>query len=157
MFSLSVPAYHAEVSKMLAEVPVEQWKSYLRFHLVDGASPYLSDAFVQENFEFYGKTLAGQKELRERGKRVLGTVDAQVGEALGQMYVKVAFPAESKAKMETLIKNLGEALKVRIENLEWMSADTKQKALEKWAKFEPRVGYPDKWREWTGLNTGRDS
>ena len=157
MFSLSVPAYHTEVSKMLAEVPVEQWKSYLRFHLVDGASPYLSDAFVQENFEFYGKTLAGQKELRERGKRVLGTVDAQVGEALGQMYVKVAFPAESKAKMETLIKNLGEALKVRIENLEWMSADTKQKALEKWAKFEPRVGYPDKWREWTGLNTGRDS
>ena len=157
MFSLSVPAYHAEVSKMLADVPAAQWKSYLRFHLLDGAAPYLSNDFVQANFEFYGKTLGGQKELRERGKRVLGTIDGQVGEALGQMYVKVAFPAESKAKMQELIKNLGDALKVRIENLEWMSAETKQKALEKWGKFDPRVGYPDKWREWTGLATSRDS
>ena len=113
MFSLSVPAYHAEVSKMLADVPAAQWKSYLRFHLLDGAAPYLSNDFVQANFEFYGKTLGGQKELKERGKRVLGTIDGQVGEALGQMYVKVAFPAESKAKMETLIKNLSEALKLR--------------------------------------------
>jgi putative endopeptidase len=157
MFSLSVPAYHAEVSKMLAEVPASQWQSYLRFHLIDGAAPYLSDDFVQANYEFYGKTLGGQKELRERGKRVLGTIDGQVGEALGQMYVEVAFPAESKAKMQDLIKNLGDALKLRIENLEWMSADTKKKALEKWASFEPRVGYPDKWREWTGLATSRDS
>ena len=157
MFSLSVPAYHAEVSKMLAEVPAAQWKSYLRFHLLDGAAPYLSKDFVQANFEFYGKTLGGQQELRERGKRVLGAIDGQVGEALGQMYVKVAFPAESKAKMQTLIKNLGDALKLRIENLAWMSADTKKKALEKWAAFEPRVGYPDKWREWTGLATSRDS
>ena len=156
-FSLSVPAYHAEVSKMLADVPVEQWKSYLRFHLVDDASPYLSDAFVQESFNFYGATLSGQKELKERGKRVLDTVDDQVGEALGQLYVKVAFPPESKAKMEALIKNLSDALKVRIENLAWMSADTKKKALEKWATFQPRVGYPDKWREWAGLSTTRDS
>ncbi|GGD57415.1 M13 family metallopeptidase [Pseudoxanthomonas indica] len=156
-FSLSVPAYHAEVSKMLADVPVEQWKSYLRFHLVDDASPYLSDAFVDENFNFYGKELSGKKELRERGKRVLDTVDDQVGEALGQMYVKVAFPAESKQKMEALIKNLSDSLKLRIENLAWMSADTKKKAIEKWAAFQPRVGYPDKWREWTGLTTSRDS
>ncbi len=157
MFSLSVPAYHAEVSKMLADVPAAQWKSYLRFHLLDGAAPYLSNDFVQANFEFYGKTLGGQKELRERGKRVLGTIDGQVGEALGQMYVKVAFPAESKAKMQELIKNLGDALKLRIENLAWMSADTKKKALEKWASFQPRVGYPDKWRSWDGLATSRDS
>ena len=156
-FSLSAPAYHAEVSKMLADVPVDQWQSYLRFHLVDDASPYLSDAFVQQNYEFYGKTLSGQKELKERGKRVLGTVDSEVGEALGQMYVDVAFPAESKAKMEALIKNLSEALKGRIENLAWMSPDTKTKALEKWATFQPRVGYPDKWREWNGLATSRDS
>ncbi len=156
-FSLSVPEYHAEVSRMLADVPVEQWKSYLRFHLVDDASPYLSDAFVQENFDFYGKTLSGQKELRERGKRVLGAIDGEIGEALGQLYVKVAFPPESKAKMEALIKNLSEALKLRIEHLEWMSADTKKKALEKWATFQPRVGYPDKWRDWAGLSTDRDS
>ena len=157
MFSLSVPDYHAEVSKMMADVPLPQWKSYLRFHLLDGVAPYIADDFVQAHFEFYGKTLGGQKELRERGKRVLGTIDGQVGEALGQMYVEVAFPAESKAKMQALIKNLGEALKLRIENLAWMGADTKKKALEKWASFEPRVGYPDKWREWTGLTTDRDS
>lgn len=157
MFSLSVPDYHKEVSKMLADVPAAQWKSYLRFRTVDSASPYLSDAFVQENHNFYGETLRGQKELKERGKRVLGVLDSSAGEAMGQMYVKVAFPPESKARMQELLKNLGDALKVRIENLAWMSPETKKKALEKWATFEPRVGYPDKWRDWTGLSTSRDS
>ncbi|NZA28091.1 peptidase [Luteimonas sp. SJ-92] len=156
-FSLSVPEYHAEVSTMLAEVPVEQWKSYLRFHLVDEASPFLSDAFVEQNHAFYGRTLGGQQELKERGKRVLQTIDRSAGEALGQLYVKVAFPPESKARMEELIGNLSDALKVRIENLEWMSEETKARALEKWETFEPRVGYPDKWRDWSGLATGRDS
>ena len=156
-FSLSVPAFHQEVDRMLVDVPVEQWKSYLRFHVVDGASPYLSDAFAQQNFDFYNKTLGGQKDIEPRWKRVLGTVDGQVGQAMGQLYVQVAFPAESKAKMEALIKNLSDALKLRIENLEWMSADTKKKALDKWNTFEPRVGYPDKWRDWTGLATSRDS
>ncbi len=155
--SVSVPAYHGEVSKMLADVPVQQWQSYLRFHLIDDASPYLADNLVQENFEFYGKTLNGQAELEERGKRVLGTLNDGVGEALGQLYVKVAFPEESKAKMEVLLKNLSESLKLRIENLAWMSPETKKKALEKWASFEPRVGYPDKWRSWDGLSTARDS
>jgi len=157
VFSLAMPEFHAEVSKMLADVPAAQWQSYLRFHTVDGASPYLSDAFVQQNFEFYNKTLRGQKELKERGKRVLGTVESQVGEALGQMYVKVAFTPESKARMETLVKNLSTALKGRIENLAWMGDDTKAKAMEKWASFTPKIGYPDKWRDWNGLSTGRDS
>ncbi len=156
-FSLSVPGYHAEVSKMLADTAPATWRAYLRFHLVDDASPYLSDAFAQENYDFYGKALSGQKELKERGKRVLDAVDRQAGEALGQLYVKVAFPPESKAKMEALIKNLSEALKVRIGNLAWMSPETKDKALEKWKTFEPRVGYPDKWRDWSGLATSRDS
>ncbi len=156
-FSLSVPGFHQEVGKMLGDVPVAQWQSYLRFRTVSAAAPYLSDAFVQENYAFYGKTLSGQQELKERGKRVLDTIDSEAGEALGQMYVQVAFPPESKAKMESLIKNLSEALKLRIQNLEWMSADTKKKALEKWASFQPRVGYPDKWRDWAGLATSRDS
>ena len=156
-FSLSSPAFHAEVGKMIGDVPAAQWKSYLRFRTLSAASPYLSDAFVQENYAFYGKELSGQNELKERGKRVLDTIDDEAGEALGQMYVKVAFPPESKAKMEGLIKNLSEALKARIELLEWMTPDTKKKALEKWASFQPRVGYPDKWREWTGLSTTRDS
>nr|WP_255682286.1 M13-type metalloendopeptidase [Luteimonas sp. BDR2-5] len=156
-FSLSVPSFHQEVDAMLIDVPVEQWKSYLRFHVVDGASPYLSDAFAQQNYDFYNRILSGQQEIEPRWKRVLGTIDSEVGQAMGQLYVQVAFPPESKAKMEALIANLSDALKVRIENLEWMSAETKQKALEKWDTFEPRVGYPDKWRDWTGLATSRDS
>jgi putative endopeptidase len=157
MFSLAMPEFHGEVSKMLADVPAAQWQSYLRFHAVDGASPYLSDAFVQENYDFYSKTLRGQKELKERGKRVLDVIEGQTGEALGQMYVKVAFTPESKARMETLVKNLSEALKLRIENLAWMSPETKKKAMEKWASFTPKIGYPDKWRDWSGLATTRDS
>jgi putative endopeptidase len=157
MFSLSVPAFHAEVSKMLAEVPADQWQSYLRFHTVDSASPYLSDNFVQENFNFYNKTMRGQAELKERGKRVLDTIESEAGEAMGQMYVKVAFPAESKARMEELVKNLSASLKTRIEGLAWMSDETKKKAEEKWAAFTPKIGYPDKWRDWTGLETTRDS
>jgi putative endopeptidase len=157
MFSLSIPAFHAEVSKMLADVPAQQWQSYLRFHTVDSASPYLSDNFVQENFNFYNKTLRGQDELKERGKRVLDTIEGEAGEALGQMYVKVAFPPESKARMQELVKNLSESLKVRIEKLDWMGDETKKKAMEKWAAFTPKIGYPDKWRDWTGLETSRDS
>ena len=157
MFSFAMPDFHQEVSKMLADVPAAQWKSYLRFHTVDGASPYLSDAFVQENFNFYSKTLLGQKEIKPRWKRVLATLDNKAGEAFGQIYVQVAFPAESKARMEALIKNMSEALKARIENLAWMSPETKAKAIEKWKTFDPRIGYPDKWRDWTGLSTSRDS
>lgn len=157
MFSLAIPAFHQEVSKMLADVPAAQWQSYLRFHTIDSAAPYLSDDFANERFDFYGKTLRGQKEMKERGKRVLGTIEEEAGEAMGQLYVKVAFPAESKARMEQLVKHLSDALKVRIEHLTWMSDATKKKALDKWASFTPKIGYPDKWRSWEGLATQRDS
>ena len=157
MFSLAIPAFHQEFDKMLADVPADTWKAYLRFHTVDGASPFLSDAFVQENYNFYNKTMRGQKEIKERWKRVLDTVENQAGEALGQMYVQVAFPPESKERMEKLVQNLRDALKVRLENLAWMSPDTKKKAMEKWAAFTPKIGYPDKWRPWDGLQTSRDS
>ena len=120
---------------MLADVPAGQWQSYLRYHTVDGASPYLSDAFVQEHFAFHNQAMRGQKDLKERGKRVLDTIGNQAGEALGQMYVDVAFPAESKQRMDALVKNLSEALKPRIEGLAWMSDETKKKAVEKWASF----------------------
>lgn len=157
MFSFAMPDFHAEVSEMLADVPAEQWQSYLRFHTVDGASPYLSDEFAEENFKFYSQTMRGQKEMKEREKRVLDTIGGQAGEALGQMYVDVAFPADSKARMEELVGNLSDALKTRIENLDWMGDETKKKAIEKWASFTPKVGYPDKWRDWSGLETSRDS
>ncbi|MEE7566282.1 peptidase, partial [Xanthomonas sp. Kuri4-3] len=156
-FSLAIPAFHQEVSKMIGDTDPAIWRAYLRFHAVDSASPYLSQAFVDENFAFYNKTLRGQKEIKPRWKRVLATVNGQAGEALGQLYVKVAFPADSKAKMETLVGNLRTALKARIEKLDWMSPETKAKAIAKWESFTPKIGYPEKWREWNGLSTGRDS
>jgi putative endopeptidase len=155
--SLGIPAFHQEVSRMLEDVRVAQWQSWLRFKLLDDASPYLSDAFVSERFDFYGKTLQGQKELRPRWKRVLGVIEGSAGEAMGQRYVEVAFPPSSKAQMQQLVNNLREALKARIENLTWMSDATKKKALDKWAAFNTKIGYPDKWRDWTGLTTSRDS
>ncbi|MCC4604145.1 peptidase [Xanthomonas campestris pv. badrii] len=157
MFSLAIPAFHQEVSKMIADTDPAIWRAYLRFHTVDGASPFLSQPFVDENFAFYNKTLRGQKEIKPRWKRVLATINGQAGETLGQMYVKVAFPADSKAKMETLVTNLRTALKARIEKLDWMSPETKAKAIAKWESFTPKIGYPEKWRDWNGLSTGRDS
>ncbi|QWP79377.1 peptidase [Lysobacter sp. K5869] len=156
-FSLAMPDFHKEVSKMIADTPLDAWRAFLRYHAVDEASPYLSDAFVQESFEFHAKAMRGQKEPKARWKRVLGGIDGQAGEAMGQLYVKVAFPAEAKARTEALVQQLRTALKARIENLSWMSAETKKKALEKWASFTPKIGYPDKWRDWSGLATGRDS
>ena len=155
-FSLAMPSFHAEVSKMLGDTDPAAWRAYLRFHTVDGASPYLSDAFVQENYAFYGKELNGQKEMKARWKRVLGTIESDAGDAFGQMYVKVAFSPEAKAKMEALVKNLAVALKDRIQNLPWMSAETKAKAIAKWETFTPKIGYPDKWRDWSGLSTRHD-
>jgi len=156
-FSLAMPSFHQEVSKMLGDVPADSWKAYLRFHTVDEASPYLSQAFADENYNFYGKTMRGQKEQKARWKRVLGAIEGGAGEAFGQMYVDVAFPAESKARMEQLVQNLRVALKARIEKLDWMSPETKAKAIAKWNSFTPKIGYPSKWRDWTGLETSRDS
>lgn len=156
-FSLGIPAFHQEVSKMLGDTPVATWQSWLRFKLIDDASPYLSDNFVSARFDFYGKTLAGQQEQRPRWRRVLGFIENSAGEAMGERYVEVAFPPSSKARMVELVDNLRAALKTRIENLAWMSDATKKKALEKWAAFNTKIGYPDKWRDWSGLATSRDS
>jgi putative endopeptidase len=157
MFSMAIPAFHAEFDKMLTEVPASTWKAYLRFQTVDNAAPFLSDALAQENFNFYNKTMRGQKEMQPRWKRALNAVNGNAGEALGQLYVAKNFPPESKARMQELVANLSAALKVRLEGLDWMSGDTKKKALEKWASFTPKIGYPDKWRDWSGLKTSRDS
>ena len=156
-FSLPMPGFFKEVDAMLADVPLETWKTWLRFRTIDDASPYLSNAFAERNFEFYGKTLRGQKEMQERWKRVLGALNGSMGEGFGQLYVEQAFPPESKAKMEELVGNLMASLKTRLENLEWMSEDTKAKAIEKWSSFTPKVGYPDKWRDWSGLEVSDDS
>lgn len=156
-FSMAQPGFFGEVDKMLADVPAATWQAYLRFHTIDDASPYLSSAFEKANFDFYSTTLRGQKEMQPRWKRVLESVNGAIGEGLGQMYVDAVFPAESKVQMQHLVENLSVALKARLEKLEWMSEDTRKKALEKWASFTPKIGYPDKWRDWSGLSTGRDS
>ena len=156
-FSLPMPGFFKEVDAMLADVPLETWKTWLRFRTIDEASPYLSNAFAERNFEFYGKTLRGQKEMQERWKRVLGALNGSMGEGFGQLYVEQAFPPESKAKMDELVGNLMASLKTRLENLEWMSEDTKAKAIEKWSSFTPKVGYPDKWRDWSGLEVSDES
>jgi len=157
MFSLAMPDFHKEVDAMIGDEPIESWRAYLRFHNVDQAAPFLSEPFVTENYEFYGKTMRGQQEIQARWKRVLRSIEQGAGEAMGQLYVQVAFPPESKARMEALVANLGTALKARIEKLDWMTDETKQKALEKLATFTPKIGYPDKWRDYSGLATSRDS
>ena len=156
-FSLAQPAFFGEVDKMLTEVPASTWQAYLRFHTVDDAAPYLSSTFEKANFDFYGTTLRGQKEMQPRWKRVLESVNTSIGEGLGQLYVDAVFPAESKEQMQHLVENLSVALKARLEKLEWMGEDTRKKALEKWASFTPKIGYPDKWRDWSGFETNADS
>ncbi|HET9160220.1 MAG TPA: M13-type metalloendopeptidase, partial [Caulobacteraceae bacterium] len=154
-FSLSQPAFFAEFDKMLADVPVADWQAYLRYHTLADAAPYLSDAFSDERFAFYGKTMRGQPEQKPRWKRVLDTVNGTMGEALGQVYVQQVFPESSKAKMQALVQNLRDALKDRLMKLEWMSDATKAKAIEKWNSFDPKIGYPDKWRDYSALTIDR--
>ncbi len=149
------PEYLQTFDATLAAQPVPEWQAYLRWHLLHTAAPYLSSAFVNENFEFYGRSLTGAKELRERWKRVLDSVDASVGEALGQLYVAENFPPESKARMLKLVENLREALHDRIETLEWMDAPTREKALAKLAAFGVKIGYPDKWIDYSKLQVDR--
>ena len=156
-FSLAQPEFFAEVDRMLADVPAATWQAYLRFHAVDNAAPYLSKDFEQANFDFYSKTLRGQQEMQPRWKRVLEAVNGSMGEALGQLYVDAVFPSESKEQMQHLVENLSTALKARLETLPWMGEETKKKALEKWASFNPKIGYPDKWRDWSCLQTSGDS
>ncbi|MBS0591522.1 MAG: M13 family metallopeptidase [Proteobacteria bacterium] len=154
-FSLSQPAWFIEFDKMLTEVPIEHWKAYLRYHAIDDASPYLAHAFVEEHFDFSAHKLRGQKEMEPRWKRVLAAVNGHMGQAMGQLYVKDHFPPEAKKSADDLVANLRIALQARIEKLDWMSATTRAKALEKLATFKPKIGYPDKWRDWSGLSIAR--
>ena len=118
---------------MLKDVPADQWRAFLRVHTIDAASPYLSKPFADEHFAFYDQKLNGQKEQRVRWKRVMDAINENMGMALGELYVADAFPPESKARAKELVSNLQDSLKARIEKLDWMSAETKQKAIEKWA------------------------
>jgi putative endopeptidase len=152
-FSLSQPKFIAEFDKLLAHASISEWQAYLKFHLVSNAAPALSQAFQDNQFDFYGKTLGGQPEQKARWKRVIGAVNDAMGMGLGELYVARYFPPAAKQRAEQLVSNVRNALKARIETLDWMSEATKKKALDKWALFLPKIGYPDKgeWRDWSGL------
>ena len=146
-----------EVEKIINSLPVENQIAYMQWNLIDRAAGYLSDDLVAQNFDFYGKTLSGKQTNQPRWKRAVSTVNGVLGEAVGQMYVEKYFPAAAKERMVQLVKNLQTALGERIRNLEWMGDSTKIKAIEKLNSFYVKVGYPDKWRDYTGLNIEKDS
>ncbi|MDO1559180.1 M13-type metalloendopeptidase [Brevundimonas sp. 2R-24] len=144
------------LAAIYAETPVETLQAWQAFHTADQAAPYLSQDFVDANWEFRSRTLAGQPEPRSREKRAIAFADGAMGEALGRLYVARWFPPESKAQMETLVANLREAMANRIRGLEWMSDETKQRALEKLEKFGVKIGYPDRWRDYSPLEVRAD-
>lgn len=151
------PTYFAGLNNILSVADMEVIRAYMAWNVIDAAASYLSEEFVNTNFDFYGKILSGKQENRPRWKRVIGTVDGCLGEALGQMYVKTYFPAEAKTRMEQLVRNLQWALGERIKASTWMTDVTKKNALDKLAAFHVKIGYPDKWRDYSALNIQNDS
>ena len=145
------------LTKLLKKTSLEDQKLYLSFKLLNSASSYLSDDFVNANFDFYGRALQGKEELQPRWKSSLAIVNRSLVEAFGQMYVEKYFPASSKEKMIEMVANLQTALGERIEALEWMSEQTKSKAQEKLGTFIVKVGYPDNWKDYTALEIKNDS
>jgi putative endopeptidase len=150
------PSFFEGLGSILANFDAAAWKAWLKWHIISGSAPYLSDDFTNENFAFFGKTLSGTPELRERWKRAVSMIEGSLGEAVGKVYVQQYFPAEAKARMEKLVANLIEAYRISINELAWMSPETKVKALEKLGKFRPKIGYPDKWRDYSALKTTSD-
>lgn len=149
------PTFLTGMSEVLNDFDLSDWKLWLTWHLISDAAPLLSKAFVDQNFSFYGTTLSGTPELRERWKRGVGLVEGAMGEAVGEVYVAKHFPPAAKARMEELVANLIEAYRQSISTLEWMGEDTRQRALEKLTKFTPKIGYPEKFRDYTALEIDR--
>ncbi len=145
------PSYLAHLSTVLEEVDIDDWKAWLLTHVLRSAAAYLPNEFVETNFDFYGRTLNGTPELRERWKRGVSLVEGALGEAVGKEYVSRHFPPESKAMMDDLVDNLLQAYRVSIEALDWMGEETKQKAYDKLGTFRPKIGYPEKFRDYSGL------
>lgn len=156
-FLIAMPKYYQELSKQIGTTTIESWKQYLTFHVISDMAPYLSSDVDKARFEFYGKTLSGQKEQQARWKRVMGVVNGSIGEQLGQLYVDRFFKPEAKERMKELVGNLQEAFRDRIAKLDWMSDITKQKATAKLNTFVKKIGYPDKWRDYSGLKIVPDN
>lgn len=148
---VTVPSYYIKLSDMLKSVPVDDWKQYLTFHTINDMAAYLGDNIDQANFNFYGKILRGQPAQEPRWKRVTATINASIGEELGKLYVNKHFKPEAKEKMNELVGNLQKAFAERIEGLDWMSSTTKAKAMAKLNSFVSKIGYPNKWRDYSKL------
>ncbi|MEY3905365.1 MAG: hypothetical protein RIR59_188 [Pseudomonadota bacterium] len=139
---------------LIAKEPLNVWKDYLKFHMIADAAPYLSKAFVDERFQ-WTKTLTGTPQLKDRWKRGVDLVNGTLGEAVGEIYVARHFPPEAKAKADELVQNLIKAMDARLAKLDWMAPETKDKARAKLAAFRPKIGYPDKWRDYSALSVDR--
>jgi endothelin-converting enzyme/putative endopeptidase len=154
--NVATPEFYKGMAALLAKTSVDAWKTYLRWQLVHGASPYLGSAFVAANFDFYGKTLQGQAEMRPRWKRCVQYVDADLGEALGRIYVEKTFGADGKERMARMVAALRKGLDKDIRELPWMSETTRQRALAKLEAVATKIGAPDKYRDYTALEIRRD-
>jgi putative endopeptidase len=155
--NVNEPRFLAELDRQLHAVPLTTWKHYLKWHLVSAASPSLSAPFVEENFRFYSAYLGGTKEMKPRWKRCVESTDDLLGEALGRKYVEKHFPPEAKARMQDMVKNLLLAMGDTIREVSWMTDATKAKALEKLSTFNPKIGYPDTWRDYSSVRIRRDA
>ncbi|MEZ0493212.1 M13 family metallopeptidase [Kineococcus sp. TBRC 1896] len=149
------PSYLTAMAGVLLATPVETWRDWLGWRVLHQAAAFLPQAFVEENFAFYGTTLTGAPQLRERWKRGVGLVEGSLGEALGELYVAEHFPPAAKARMEQLVANLVEAYRQDIEALDWMTRETKDRALDKLGRFTPKIGHPDRWRDYSALTIDR--
>jgi len=156
ILNVETPEFFKEANTLLASEPIANWKTYLRFHVVNSASPYLSSKFVDENFEFYRKYLRGAKEQQPRWKRCVSYTDRNLDEALGQAYVAQVFSPELKASTLDMVNRIEAAMEIRIGQLDWMSAETKKQALTKLHGIRNKIGYPDKWRDYSSVKIVRD-
>ncbi len=153
--NVAQPKFFEALDKDLTSVPLPDWKTYLRWHLVRSAAPNLSSKFVEENFNFYQRTLEGTKEIQPRWKRCVQTTDRNLGFALGKLYVAENFPPEAKARADQMVKNLIAALRQDLATLPWMGPETRKAALAKLDAFTPKIGYPDKWRDYSPYKVDR--
>ncbi len=153
---LRQPSFHEGLAALLADGALADWQDWLRWSVVRSTAPYLSSAFVEENFAFYGRTLTGTPELRARWKRGVSIVEGAMGEAVGAVYVERHFAPEAKTAMDELVANLVEAYRRSITELEWMTAETRERALDKLQKFTPKIGYPVRWRDYSSLAIDAD-
>ncbi|MGL6048467.1 MAG: M13 family peptidase, partial [Aeromonas salmonicida] len=150
------PSYLAALDGLMQQTPIGDWQAYLKWQLITDYAPYLDSQTDAQNFAFFGTTLSGTPKQRAPWERALGILDDHLGEAVGKLYVERYFPPQAKARMEQLVENLRTAYGQSIQELDWMSPATKTQALEKLAKFRPKIGYPDKWKDYSAIEIRAD-